>query len=104
MHDLATSSFWSMHPRYLVLLAFTSAIVGCARATSGTPGIDKATFDVVIENGRIVDGTGNPWTYGDVGIRGARIVAVTQAGVLHEASAKLRIDAHHHIVAPGFID
>jgi N-acyl-D-amino-acid deacylase len=104
MHDPATSSFWSMHPRYLVLLAFTSAIVGCSRATPGTPAIDKATFDVVIENGRIVDGTGNPWTYGDVGIRGARIVAVTQAGVLHEASAKLRIDAHHHIVAPGFID
>ena len=104
MHDLATSSFWAMHPRYLVLLAFTSTIVGCSHGTPGTPAIDKATFDVVIENGRIVDGTGNPWTYGDVGIRGARIVAVTQPGVLHEASAKLRIDAHHHIVAPGFID
>jgi len=100
----ATSSFSSMRPRYLVPLAFTSAIAGCSRATRGTPATDNASYDVVIENGRVVDGTGNPWTYGDLGIRGARIVAVTQPGVLHDVSAKLRIDAHHHIVAPGFID
>ena len=93
-----------MHPHYLVRLALTSAIVGCSRATPGTSATDKTGYDVVIENGRIVDGTGNPWTYGDVGIRGARIVAVTQPGLLHDAAAKLRIDAHHHVVAPGFID
>ena len=62
------------------------------------------TYDLVITNARIVDGTGNPWTYGDVGIRGDRIAAVTQPGVLRTASAKQRIDAKGHIVAPGFID
>jgi len=100
----ATSSLSSMRPRYLASLAFASTIVGCSRTTPSTPATDRASYDVVIENGRIVDGTGNPWTYGDVGIRGAKIVAVTQPGVLHEAAAKLRIDAHHHVVAPGFID
>jgi dihydroorotase/N-acyl-D-amino-acid deacylase len=58
----------------------------------------------VIENGRLVDGTGNPWTYGDVGIRGDRIAVITQRGALKNASARQRIDARGHIVAPGFID
>ena len=93
-----------MHPRSLSPLAFAFAIVGCSRATPSTPAADKAGYDVVIENGRVVDGTGNPWTYADVGIRGVKIVAVTQPGALHDATTKLRIDAHHHVVAPGFID
>jgi dihydroorotase/N-acyl-D-amino-acid deacylase len=81
------------------------AIVGCTHATpGGTPAPDRGSYDVVIENGRIVDGTGNPWTYGDVGIRGDRIVAVTQPGVLRNVSAKQRVDARGHIVSPGFID
>ena len=60
--------------------------------------------DVVIENGRVVDGTGNPWMYGDVAIRGDRIVAVAPRGALRNETAKLRIDARGHVVAPGFID
>ena len=59
---------------------------------------------MIIENGRIVDGTGNPWTYGDLGIRGDRITAVTPRGALREAQARQRIDARGQIVAPGFID
>src|SRR3954471_2591138 len=61
-------------------------------------------YDVVIENGRIVDGTGNPWMYGDVAIRGDRIAAVTLPGALRSATAKQRVDARGHVVAPGFID
>jgi dihydroorotase/N-acyl-D-amino-acid deacylase len=61
-------------------------------------------YDVIIENGRVVDGTGNPWIYADVAVKGDRIAAVTPRGALHDASAKLRIDAHGHVVAPGFID
>ncbi len=81
------------------------ALAGCSRASTSTaPSPDRGSYDVVIENGRIVDGTGNPWTYGDVGIRGDRIIAVTQPGALRSASAKQRVDAKGHIVAPGFID
>src|SRR5439155_24417687 len=64
----------------------------------------RPDYDVIIENGRVVDGTGNPWMYGDVGIRGDRIAAVTLPGVLKTAAAKERINARGHIVAPGFID
>lgn len=59
------------------------------------------TLDLIIENGRIVDGSGNPWYWGDVGIRGKRISTV---GDLEGRSATRRIDAKGRIVAPGFID
>ncbi|HLQ00012.1 MAG TPA: D-aminoacylase, partial [Candidatus Limnocylindria bacterium] len=58
-------------------------------------------FDIVIKNGHIIDGTGNPWFAGDVGIRGDRIAAI---GDLREAHAKRVIDASGKIVSPGFID
>ena len=59
------------------------------------------TFDLVIANGRVVDGTGAPWFRGDVGITGDRITAI---GNLSGAGAATRIDAAGQVVAPGFID
>jgi N-acyl-D-amino-acid deacylase len=58
-------------------------------------------YDVLIRNGKIVDGSGNPWFYGDVAVRGDRIVAV---GRILPGQAKREIDARGLIVAPGFID
>ena len=64
-------------------------------------GAQTEEYDVVIMNGKIVDGTGNPWFYGDVAIRGDRIVKV---GRVVPAQTKRTIDARGLIVAPGFID
>ncbi len=62
------------------------------------------TYDVVILNGQIVDGTGNPWFLGDIAIRNDRIIRITPSGQLKDKQAKERIDAHGLVVAPGFID
>jgi len=76
-----------------------------ATAACVAPADQPATgYDVVILGGKIVDGTGNAWYYGDVGIRADRIVAVTRAGALDSAAAATRIDARGRVVAPGFID
>ena len=60
-----------------------------------------ASFDVLITNGRVFDGAGNPWIRADVGIRGDRVAAV---GALAGAAATTTIDAAGRVVAPGFID
>src|SRR6266567_5949096 len=81
------------------------SLSACVRPSpSAAPRPADGTYDIIIEHGRIVDGTGNPWMYGDIGIREDRIAAVTLPGGLRSASAKQRVDAHGHIVAPGFID
>jgi N-acyl-D-amino-acid deacylase len=59
-------------------------------------------YDTLIRNGRVVDGSGNPWVYADVGIIGDRIVFVGKADP--KVSAKRTVDATGLIVAPGFID
>jgi N-acyl-D-amino-acid deacylase len=57
--------------------------------------------DLIIRNGRVVDGTGNPWYYADVAIYDGRIMRV---GNLSAMAAKEEIDANGLVVAPGFID
>ncbi len=56
-------------------------------------------YDVVIRGGRVLDGTGNPYIYADVGIRGDRIAAV---GDLSAATARRVVDARRKYVTPGF--
>ena len=81
-------------------------VSACAGASSTarplTP--DRGPYDVIVENGRMVDGSGNPWFGGDLAIRGDRIVAITTSGGLRNASSRERIDARGRVVAPGFID
>jgi N-acyl-D-amino-acid deacylase len=75
-----------------------------AALCTGFPTACTRSYDVVIENGRLVDGTVNAWAYPDLAIRGDKIVAIAPRGALRSSSAKHWIDAHAHIVAPGFID
>lgn len=66
------------------------------------PGFLQAqSYDLVIKNGRVIDGTGNSWIYADVAIQNGRIVRI---GTIPAADAKRTIDATGLIVAPGFID
>src|SRR5688500_8809055 len=58
-------------------------------------------LDVLIRNGRVMDGAGNPWLRADIGIRGDRIAALGHA---IDANAARVIDAADQVVAPGFID
>jgi N-acyl-D-aspartate/D-glutamate deacylase/sugar lactone lactonase YvrE len=67
--------------------------LGCSQAA-------EPEFDLVIRNGRLVDGTGNPWFNGDVAIKGDQIAAIGKVA----GPGKREIDARGLVVAPGFID
>jgi N-acyl-D-amino-acid deacylase len=86
-----------MHKRLLGALV----VFGVATAQLVWLHGQEPAFDLLILGGHIVDGTGNPWFAGDVGIRGDRIAAV---GKLATAKARREIDARNLVVAPGFID
>jgi len=81
-----------------------SSIASCRAPVSAGAGPGNAPYDVVITNGRIIDGSGNAWFWGDVGVRGDRIARVAPRGMLAAAPASKRIDAHGLTVTPGFID
>jgi N-acyl-D-amino-acid deacylase len=57
-------------------------------------------YDLVVRHAKLVDGTGNPWVYADVGVRGDKVVAVGRV----VGPAKRELDAKGLVVAPGFID
>jgi dihydroorotase/N-acyl-D-amino-acid deacylase len=91
--------------RAVVTVALTLCAGACApRARPAALAPLPAGYDVVITGGRLVDGTGNPWFYGDIGVIGSRIARVAAAGMLRDAPAKRRIDASGLVVAPGVID
>jgi N-acyl-D-amino-acid deacylase len=73
----------------------------CVPAFLSAQDVYQAVYDVVIRNGRILDGTGNPWFLGDVAIQGERVAAI---GDLSGAAGRREVDATGLFVAPGFID
>ncbi|MDT7542982.1 MAG: dihydroorotase [Acidobacteriota bacterium] len=82
---------------YALLLTFIFA----SNHVPALRGQEAPLYDLVITNGRVVDGAGNPWFRADVGVRGGRIVRV---GPIPTSQAREVFDAHNQIVAPGFID
>jgi len=80
--------------RTLILIATAFLLLGVE-----SPQVIK--YDYIIKGGRIIDGSGNPWYGGDIGIKDGKIVAI---GRLDTDLAKDFKDVHELIVAPGFID
>jgi N-acyl-D-amino-acid deacylase len=79
------------------MLAALAVTMGTAIAVGQAP----ASYDLLIRNGRVLDGTGNPWFPADVAVSDGHIVAV---GRLGNAQATTLIDVTGRYVAPGFID
>ncbi|HYR84771.1 MAG TPA: D-aminoacylase [Terriglobia bacterium] len=86
------------HVRWAIVVVTVAALFVAMRSAAQR---DPNRFDVLIRNGRIVDGTGAPWYRADLGIIDDRIAAV---GSLAGASAAITVDAANLVVAPGFID
>jgi dihydroorotase/N-acyl-D-amino-acid deacylase len=93
-----------MRPHLPLVAALAATLAACARPAPTPSPAASQSYDLVIAGGRIVDGTGNAWVYGDVGIVGDRIARITPAGMLSRAPARRRIDARGLVVAPGIID
>ena len=77
----------------VAILILLVSVAGCAA--------QESSFDLIITNGHVIDGTGSPWYSADIGIRGGKIAAI---GNLSQAQCKRSIDANRRVVAPGFID
>lgn len=77
------------------------ATAGARPQANVASGTQDARYDLILRNGRIVDGTGNPWYVADVAIRGDEIARIAPA---IESDATRIIDVAGQVIAPGFID
>ncbi len=88
-------AYWRALAHLVLLLTLVVAALSDAASASAQD------YDLLIRNGRVVDGTGAPWRHADVAVKGDTIVAV---GPRLEGSARRIVDAAGRVVAPGFID
>ena len=90
--------------RFLGLAISTGLLASTSFPETATaaprPRLD-AVYDIVIQNGKVVDGSGNPWFYADVAIKNGRIAKI---GRIDPKLGKRVIDAKRMVVSPGFID
>src|SRR3989454_10540175 len=84
--------------RKLIILCVVALMV---LALAGIPTAQSQPYDLLLRNGRIVDGTGSPWYRGDVAIRGDTIVRIAPS--ISEPATRV-IDLGGQVIAPGFID
>ena len=96
MKDKKNTRRWNLIPVAVILVLLPA----CGPAAA-PPASDAQGYDVVLRGGRVLDGTGSPWIFADVGIRDGRIAFV---GDLAEGEASEVIDVSGLYVAPGFID
>jgi N-acyl-D-amino-acid deacylase len=89
-------------PRPLRSLILAACLLGAASTSTaqGTARDTQPAYDVVIRNGRVLDGAGNPWILADVAIRGGRFVKVGMV----PGRGRTEIDARGKYVSPGWID
>ncbi len=76
------------------------AISGAALACAGVSAAAEPEYDIVIRNGRLLDGLGNPWVRGCIAVKDGRISSIGRCAV----SGRRELDAHDHYVSPGWID
>src|ERR687897_780448 len=87
-----------------IAIALTGVLVALAvmvRLKPDTTYAQAGPYDLVIRNGRVIDGTGSPWYRADVAVRGDTIALIAPS--IPDKAARV-IDANGHIVSPGFID
>lgn len=77
------------------------ALAGVALAGAGSPAVAaEYDYDVVIRNGRLLDGLGNPWIRASIAIKDGRIASIGRCA----GRGRREIDAHDRYVSPGWID
>jgi dihydroorotase/N-acyl-D-amino-acid deacylase len=86
---------------FAIVSRLAVAIAGVMMALAVWLGAQTPAYDLILRNGRIVDGTGSPWFRGDVAVRGDTIVAIAPK---IDAPGGRVIDVQGSVVAPGFID
>ncbi len=86
--------------RCIAFVAFVSLVLAGLSPLRIAAQIDNFAYDLVIRNGRVLDGAGNPWILADVAIKDGRFVKIGKI----EGKGKRELDARGKYVSPGWID